>query len=253
MILSADSISKSYRGAKVLTSASLTVGEGSVVGLLGRVGAGKSTLMKICAGLVTPDSGWVRFGGTQYLRPQLHKLAGQGLFYLPERNGLSLGLTLRQHFAAVERRFGANACDEIIELLRLQSIIDAFPESLSGGEERRASLAVALVRKPRCLVIDEPLRSVDPILAELLGTCLRQLVWPYLDSVVWMTAGTTCPLGSPDLARRNERFRREYLGEAAATEFKNRDSRISAYNRLLQRVAPWMIPGSRDCDSLEFS
>lgn len=196
---------------------------------MGRMGAGKSTILKICAGLVRADTGWIQFLGEQYFRPRLFQLAPRGLFYLPERDGLVVGLTVSAHFKALRRRFGVTDCNEIIELLKLETVMDSKLETLSGGEERRVSMAMAMLRKPQCLIADELFRSVDPVLAELLGSCLRRmasmgcailvtghelrLLSPYLDSVVWVTAGTTYSLGAADTAWKDERFRREYLGE----------------------------------------
>ncbi|HUQ48062.1 MAG TPA: ATP-binding cassette domain-containing protein [Gemmatimonadaceae bacterium] len=80
MILCADSISQSFAGQRVLSSARLAAEKGEVVGLLGRMGMGKSTLLKICAGVMTPDSGWVEFDGVQYQRPLLATLASRALY-----------------------------------------------------------------------------------------------------------------------------------------------------------------------------
>ena len=228
-VLVADSIRKSAKGQQILMAASLSVPRGSVVGLLGRVGAGKSTLLKICAGLTVADSGWVEFGGKRQTRPRLARLAGEGLFFAPDQRGLALHLTVREHFEAMGRRYGTTDYREIVEFLKLEDFLDAYPSTLSGGEERRAILAISMVRKPRCLLSDEPFRGVDPLSLELVGQGLRRMaadgcavvvtghevraLRPFLDSVTWVTAGTTYQLGTPEEAWKNDRFKREYLGE----------------------------------------
>jgi ABC-type multidrug transport system ATPase subunit len=195
------------------------------------MGEGKSTLLKICAGVVAPDDGWVNFAGVQYSRSRLSTLATRGLYYLADADNLASTRTLRDHFRAVQRRFGVGDADGIIAMLQLEALLDTTAASLSGGEQRRAELAVAMLRKPLCLLTDEPFRGIDPLTAELMGLAFRQLagagcgvvltghevrtLMPYLDSVVWMTAGTTYELGTPGNAVQHELFQREYLGPLA--------------------------------------
>ncbi|HSU96952.1 MAG TPA: ATP-binding cassette domain-containing protein [Gemmatimonadaceae bacterium] len=209
----------------------MRVNAGQVVGLLGRMGEGKSTLLKICAGLVPPDSGWTSFVGVQYFRSRLSTLAASGLYYLADADNLASTRTLRDHFRAVCRRYGGGDQDEVIELLKLDSLLDISPAALSGGEQRRAALGVAMLRQPICLLTDEPFRGIDPLTAELTGAAFRRLaatgcavvltghevrtLVPYLDRVVWMTSGTTYELGTVASAWNHEAFQREYLGPLA--------------------------------------
>jgi ABC-type lipopolysaccharide export system ATPase subunit len=99
---------------------------------------------------------------------------------------------------------------------------------LSGGERRRADIALAWICAPRCLLADEPFAGIDPADRELIGQVLLELARegcalvvsghevPHLletaDDVVWMTAGTTHGLGAPEAAVMNDQFQREYLG-----------------------------------------
>jgi ABC-type multidrug transport system ATPase subunit len=232
MILCADSISRSFSGRRVLSSARLAVESGQVVGVLGRVGMGKSTLLRICAGVLDADSGWVEFAGRQYQRPRLSTLAARGLFYLGESDNLASALTVRQHFDLIEKRFGSGDRALATESMKLEPFLDARVETLSGGEIRRAELALAMLRRPLCLLADEPFKSVDPIMCETLGNAFRHLanngcavvvtghevnaLKPYLDSVVWVTSGTTYSLGNVDLAWAHAGFRKEYLGPRGA-------------------------------------
>lgn len=201
---------------------------GEVIGLLGRMGQGKSTLMKICAGVLDSDSGWVEFDGRQYDRPRLSTLAARGLFYLAETDNLIGALTISQHFDLIEKRFGASDRDLATSMMRLEDFLDARADTLSGGETKRAEMALAILRRPLCLLADEPFKSVDPLMCELLGSGYRHLasngsaiavtghevnaLKPYLDGVVWVTSGTTYELGDTDSAWRHDGFRREYLG-----------------------------------------
>jgi ABC-type multidrug transport system ATPase subunit len=235
MILHADSIGKSRGTRRVLTAATLKVEAGTVVGVLGRMGEGKSTLLKICAGIEAPDSGWVLFAGVQSSRARFSHAAQRGLYYLADSWNLVPALTVRQHLQIVERRFGTASPQWAVEILRIEHLLDTAVGALSGGEVRRAELAVAATRAPKCLLADEPFRGVDPLSAELLGAMLRALVdrgvaivvtgheitsmVPYVDQIVWVTAGTTYPLGTPAQAWRHERFRCDYLGPGAASDW----------------------------------
>lgn len=226
-ILVADSIGKSFGDRKVLSSARIEARPGVVTLIAGRNGAGKSTLLRIAAGLVAADYGTIRFGGRLHERPRLDKLARAGLFFLPDREILSPSLTLRQQLTAFARRFPGPPVQDAAAALGLAALLDRTPEAFSGGERRRAEFALAMVRAPRCLIADEPLRGIDPKDAELLLACVRDLaragcavlvsghevktLMDAVDEVVWVTAGTSYALGSPDRALEDERFRREYL------------------------------------------
>ena len=117
---------------------------------------------------------------------------------------------------------------EIVDRLGLRNLLDQTPPELSGGERRRAEIAVAWIRAPRCLLADEPFAGIHPSDLDILAGAFKELARegcavvitghevPQLleiaDDVVWMVAGTTHGLGSPEQAVRHEQFRREYLG-----------------------------------------
>jgi len=227
-ILVADCVGKRYRERWVLRSASLRAQPGELRALLGRNGVGKSTLMKIAAGLVIPDSGTVRFDGRARETTRLHRLAREGLFLLPDHDLLSAAFSIREHLHFVGRAGTPNGMDEAIETLSLGPLLDARPPELSSGERRRAEVALAWVRRPRCLLADEPLRHLAPIDGELLLGVLRSMTAdgcavivtghevPSLlaaaHHVTWCTDGTTYELGPPFMARHDERFMKDFLG-----------------------------------------
>lgn len=233
-VLAAAAVGKQFGSRVVLSAASLEAHAGCVTYLAGRNGQGKTTLLRICAGLVAPDSGTVHFGGAVYRRPRLHRLAHQGLFFLPARHLLPPHITLRTLIGTFARRFGMRDTAEIVERLALGDLLNARPASLSGGERRRAELALALIRQPRCLLADEPLRGVAPRDAELLLATLRHLaddgcavvvtgheaesLLTVCNAVVWVADTTTHPLGAPEEAMRDTRFRQHYLGTTGTVE-----------------------------------
>src|SRR5882724_5184217 len=102
-ILLAECIGKRFGGRAVLTAATLRGEPGCITALMGRNGIGKSTLLKIAAGWMRPDHGTVQFCGRVYQHARLHTLAEAGLFYLPDRDLLSPGFSVREHLESVSR------------------------------------------------------------------------------------------------------------------------------------------------------
>ncbi|MFL5569432.1 MAG: ATP-binding cassette domain-containing protein [Gemmatimonadaceae bacterium] len=227
-ILTAECVGKTFAGRRVLSSASLRAMPGELRVLLGRNGVGKSTLLKIGAGCIAPDSGSIHFAGRAYLSVRLRDLAGRGLFYLPDHNLLSTEFTVRQQLEMICRQFDGGNSLEAAALMGIAGHLDKRPFELSGGERRRAELAAVFVRRPLCLLADEPYRGVSPKDAEDLTKAFSSLaadgvavvitghevatLLDAADHVSWCTSGTTYELGPPQIAIRNESFRREYLG-----------------------------------------
>jgi ABC-type multidrug transport system ATPase subunit len=220
------------RPARAVEAATLRAEPGQVRVLFGRNGTGKSTLLRIAAGWLQPDSGVVHFAGRAYLRATLPELARDGLFYLPDHDLLSPAFTVRRHLELLRGRFDGGDVDEALALTGVAHVADERPPRLSGGELRRAEFAAALVRRPRCLLADEPFRGVAPRDAELLTAVLRRLaaegcavvatghevptLFAAADHVTWCSGGTTYELGAPEAARAHDGFRREYLGPRSA-------------------------------------
>jgi ABC-type multidrug transport system ATPase subunit len=228
--LFADCVGKRFGARRVLTSASLRAVPGEVRVLFGRNGIGKSTLLKIAAGLVSADTGAVRCEGAFLEAPTLHALARRGLFHLPDHELLSRSLTLGEQLAFFERRFQRRSVAEAAALANVEPFLEVLPHTLSGGELRRAELALALVRRPACLLADEPYRGIAPKDHELLHGIFRGMavdgcavvvtghevdsLLDLADHITWCTSGTTFELGSPAQARVHEAFQREYAGPA---------------------------------------
>ncbi|HSA56368.1 MAG TPA: ATP-binding cassette domain-containing protein [Gemmatimonadaceae bacterium] len=229
-MLTADSIGKRYGTRWVLRAATLRAVPGQVRALVGRNGAGKSTLLRIAAGLRRADYGIVRCDDTTLLHPRLPALARRGLFMLPDHDLLSNALTVGAHLALAAGTFGREADEAMLDTLGLRDHLGKRPWQLSGGECRRAEVAVALMRRPRYLLADEPLRGIAPIDAELLlrvfsrmadGGCAVVVTGHELgtllaavDHVTWCTDGTTYELGPPATAVNDSRFQRHFLGPA---------------------------------------
>jgi ABC-type multidrug transport system ATPase subunit len=231
-LFTADSLGVSFRDRVILKAASVWARMGSITVLLGRNGCGKTTLIRAALGLGPRDFGFVRFAGRTWERPHLPALARLGLFYLPDRGLLSWRRSVNWHLKALEQ-----SLVEPIDLgragaLGIESLGRRTARALSGGERRRVELALALLRRPDCLIADEPLAELSPADRRKVAIALRQLadggcaviatgheiddLLELGDVIVWMSAGTTHWLGTADEARSHSQFRLEYLGSRAA-------------------------------------
>jgi ABC-type multidrug transport system ATPase subunit len=224
---SAEAFWKTFGRRPVLRNAGVWAECGKVTVLFGRNGSGKSTLFRCALGFLRGDGGVVLLDGTRYLRPRLAELAARGLFFLPDRDLLATGFSLRQHLAALKSRYAHADVDGAVERLGLGDLLDRRPHAMSGGERRRAELAVAEARAPTVLIADEPFRGLSPVNADFVAGRIRaqadggcavimsgheaQVLLDLADQVIWMTGGTTHALGSPAAARAHDQFRNEYL------------------------------------------
>jgi len=227
-ILVAECIAKSFGERRVLTSATLRAVSGELRVMFGRNGIGKSTLLKIAAGWLSADSGSIHFAARAYLTVSLPQLAAQGLFFLPDHDLLSTAFTVRRQLEMMRSQFAGADLVEAAEEVGIRQHLDKRPSALSGGERRRAELAAVLVRRPRCLLADEPYRGIAPKDAEFLTSIFRSMaksgmavvvtrhevstLFDAADHVSWCTSGTSYDLGPPALAAQHREFQRDYLG-----------------------------------------
>jgi len=157
---------------QALQGLDLLVTEGELVALVGASGSGKSTLMNILAGLDTPTAGSVRVAGIDLAAMKARqRLAYRrrvvGFIWQQTSRNLLPYLTAQQNVELPMRLAGGGARDrrgratELLELLGLGDCLDRRPDQLSGGEQQRAAIAVALVNEPKVLLADEPTGELD--------------------------------------------------------------------------------------------
>ncbi|BBL83357.1 ABC transporter ATP-binding protein (plasmid) [Thermus thermophilus] len=166
MLLEARNVAKSFQSYPVLRGVDLALREGEIVALLGRSGGGKSTLLRILAGLIPPEEGEVRFRGKRVEGP----VDGMAMVFqtfalfpwLTVLENVALGLEARG-LSKPERERRAR---EAIALVGLEGFEEALPKELSGGMRQRVGLARALVVEPEVLFMDEPFSALDPLTAE---------------------------------------------------------------------------------------
>ena len=149
---------------QALRGADLEVEAGQIVSLWGRTGAGKTTMLSIIAGLLTPDAGSVSIDGVDVLaEPQA---AAKLLGIAPQETGIYPILTVRQNLEFFGELAGLGSsrsrrANEVAEQLGLDALLDRRASQLSGGEARRLHTACALVHQPRLLMLDEPTVGAD--------------------------------------------------------------------------------------------
>jgi molybdate transport system ATP-binding protein len=139
--------------------------KGSIVALTGPSGAGKTTILRQIAGLVTPQSGYIRFGDQVWLdtsakiqRPTQLRNIG----FVFQDYALFPHLTVRENLLfALKKNKKEDVIHELLEAVELSQLADRKPHQLSGGQQQRAALARALVRHPDLLLLDEPLSALD--------------------------------------------------------------------------------------------
>lgn len=156
-----------HAGEKALRGVTLSVPEGSLFGIVGADGAGKSTLFRVVATLLHPTAGSVRaFGVDALARPR--ELRGR-IGYMPQRFSLYADLSVVENmrFAAdivgLRGREATAAIDGLVAFSRLESARDRAAGRLSGGMKQKLALSCALLRRPRLLLLDEPTVGVDPV------------------------------------------------------------------------------------------
>ena len=178
-LLRLEALDAYYGRSHVLQGVSLSVESASVVALLGRNGAGKSTTLKAIMGIVAPAGGSIRFDGEAIHQLASHRIARRGIAYVPEDRGIFASLTVEEHLALTSRRGAADGPSS------KEAIYEQFPvlaerrrhrgNELSGGEQQMLAIARALTQSPRLLILDEPTEGLAPIVVEGIARIVHSL------------------------------------------------------------------------------
>lgn len=158
-------LTKDYGRTSALREVTFSVPERSIFGLIGPDGAGKTTLYRILATLLTPDRGTATVAGLDVVREfrQLRTLIG----YMPERFSLYPDLTVDENLHFFASLFGVKVRDHFDLIAPIFSQLARFPDrragALSGGMKQKLALSCALIHRPRILLLDEPTTAVDAV------------------------------------------------------------------------------------------
>ena len=235
ILLETNGLVKKYGGRTVVDGVSISVGQRSIVGLLGRNGAGKTTSFRMCIGMIVPDGGTVTFEGTNVTKLPMFRRARLGMGYLSQEPSVFQRLSVVDNLHAIletmsithrERHRRAN---DLIERFGLGEVRQSQARFLSGGERRKLEIARAMVTNPSLILLDEPFSGVDPIAVEELQSEIRQLVasgvsilitdhnvertLEVADKAYIMDHGKVIAAGPPKDIIQDELVRKSYLGQ----------------------------------------
>ncbi|MHB8126179.1 MAG: ABC transporter ATP-binding protein [Desulfitobacteriaceae bacterium] len=169
-ILETDSVSKKYFKKQALEGISITIGKGKIVGILGPNGSGKTTFLKILAGLIRPSAGNIKICNNEIG----HKTK-QLVAYLPDSEFLYSWMKIndaKKVYADFFLDFNSNRFDELLDFMKLERTLNV--KGLSKGMKEKLALALTLARDAKLFILDEPLNGVDPVAREqILGAILK--------------------------------------------------------------------------------
>jgi branched-chain amino acid transport system ATP-binding protein len=231
-----------YGDSHVLQKVSFALGEGRLLGLLGRNGAGKSTCMNVTVGLLPPRAGVVKLFGAAVTRLAPEDIAARGVALVPQGRRIFKSLTVRENLVVAARR--GSTADQAGGLpdrrlnWTMETVFAAFPRlgerrrqmavHLSGGEQQMLAIGRALMANPRVLLMDEPSEGLAPqIVAEVMATIRKlkesglsivlveqnpKLVFEIADDIVILNSGQVA-VAAPAAELRGEHVDlRQHLG-----------------------------------------
>ncbi len=227
--LALQDIESLYGESHVLHGVSFTLGEGRVLALLGRNGAGKTTCMNTVIGFLPPRSGSVRLFGRPLERLSPEAISRKGIALVPQGRRVFPRLTVRENLVVAFQKRSAWTLDKVFDLFpRLKERAGQDAGSLSGGEQQMLAIGRALMGNPSVLLMDEPSEGLAPlIVAEVGRTIARlksegqsivlveqniQLAFSLADDVVILNTGRVAFSGPVDAVRGNEALITQHLG-----------------------------------------
>jgi branched-chain amino acid transport system ATP-binding protein len=169
-----------YGASHVLHGVDFAIRRGETIGLMGRNGMGKTTLLKSMLGLVKPRGGEVRVRGEPMTGAEPHRVARQGIAYVPEGRGIFPNLTVRENLVMAARPGHDGRRD-----WTLDRVLERFPRlaerlghggaQLSGGEQQMLTIGRALLTNPELLILDEATEGLAPQLAREIWRIIREI------------------------------------------------------------------------------
>jgi branched-chain amino acid transport system ATP-binding protein len=222
-----------YGSSHVLHGVDFAVRAGETVGLMGRNGMGKTTLLKSVLGLVKPRDGAVRVKGQEMTRAAPHSVALQGIAYVPEGRGIFPNLSVRENLVMAARAGVHGRRDWTFERVmetfpRLAERLDHGGAQLSGGEQQMLTIGRALMTNPDLLILDEATEGLAPLIAKEIWAIVRRIkeagiatvivdknfsaVSAIADRTVILVKGAVAYEGASTALRAQPELHQKYLG-----------------------------------------
>jgi branched-chain amino acid transport system ATP-binding protein len=232
-LIAASGLNTYYDDSHILRDLSLALRPGEALGLMGRNGMGKTTLIRTIMGLVRPRSGKVEIAGRDVTREAPYRIAQQGLAYVPEGRGIFDSLSVAENLAIAERAGidGERAWtrERVLDLFpRLQQRYTNGGDQLSGGEQQMLAVARALLTNPRVLILDEATEGLAPLIRDEIWKTIRLVrecgiatllvdktvseVTAVADRIVILVKGQIVFEGTPSMLHANPEVMHRYLG-----------------------------------------
>lgn len=225
-------VTKSYGGVRAVQGVTLSVDAGTIHGLIGPNGAGKSTFIDVVSGR-TKGTGRIFLGDEEISTRSARERRRLGLARSFQRTSIFPALTIREQLELAAHGLGRGDLDGLVEMLGLTAVLDVAAEEVSYGQQRLVDLALALVGRPRVLLLDEPAAGLSMAESQALAVYLRNIattwnvavllvehdmdaVFALADVVTVMVEGQVLESGPPAQIRASPAVRRAYLGEDGA-------------------------------------
>jgi branched-chain amino acid transport system ATP-binding protein len=170
-LIQAQQLHTHYGASHILRGIDFTVGQGQTIGLMGRNGMGKSTLLKSLMGLVKPSGGTVHIKGADMTGGDTFRIAQQGIAYVPEGRGIFGNLSVKENLQMAARAGTRGQRDWTYERVletfpRLAERLNHGGQQLSGGEQQMLTIGRALMTNPDVLILDEATEGLAPLIAK---------------------------------------------------------------------------------------
>jgi len=189
MLVEARGIHAYYGASHILHGVDFTIRRGETIGLMGRNGMGKTTLLKSMLGLLPPRKGNVLVHGRDMTRAAPHRIARAGIAYVPEGRGIFPNLSVRENLVMAARTGRDGRNDWTLDLVlatfpRLRERLKHGGQQLSGGEQQMLTIARALLTNPDLLILDEATEGLAPLVAQEIWRILRRIRTTGISSII---------------------------------------------------------------------
>lgn len=234
-MLKVTNLKKRFGGLVALQGVDMHVPRGSILGIIGMNGSGKTTMLNCINGIYTPDEGSIELDGKEIGGRQIHEVARLGVgrtFQVPR---IFRQLTLLDNLEVAQQQTGRGAEERYaqseywLHKVELHRLRHNYAEELSGGQQKLVELARIMVARPKVVLLDEPFAGVNPALAQLLISVIRELptehdcsvvlvshdltsIYQLSHHIIVMNEGAILSQGNADHVRSDPRVVEAYLG-----------------------------------------